>query len=46
MIDAIREHIGDLEELCLAEIELEHIKSGRSKLLFLEDVMKTYGLEN
>ena len=46
MIEAIREQIGDLEDLYLAEIELADIKAGRSKLVALEDVMKTYGMEN
>ena len=46
MIEAIREQIGDLEDLYLAEKELGDIKAGRSKLVSLDDVMKTYGLEN
>jgi RHH-type transcriptional regulator, rel operon repressor / antitoxin RelB len=46
MIEAIREQIGDLEDLYLAENELKEIKAGRSKLVSLEDVMKSYGLEN
>ena len=46
MIEAIREQIGDLEDLYMAEIELEDIKAGRSKLVALEDVMKSYGMEN
>jgi RHH-type transcriptional regulator, rel operon repressor / antitoxin RelB len=45
MIEAIREQIGDLD-LYLAENELKEIKAGRSKLVSLEDVMKSYGLEN
>jgi RHH-type transcriptional regulator, rel operon repressor / antitoxin RelB len=46
MIEAIREQIGDLEDIYLAEKELEAIKAGRSKLVSLKDVMKSYGLEN
>ncbi len=46
MIEAIREQIGDLEDIYLAEKELGEIKAGRSKLVSLEDVMKTYGVEN
>lgn len=46
MIEAIREQIGDLEDIYLAEKELEDIKAGRSKLVSLDDVMKSYGLEN
>ena len=45
-IEAIREQIGDLEDLYLAEKELGDIKAGRTKLVSLDDVMKTYGLEN
>jgi RHH-type transcriptional regulator, rel operon repressor / antitoxin RelB len=46
MIEAIREQIGDLEDLYLAEKELEGLKAGRSKLTPLADVMKSYGMEN
>ncbi len=46
MIEAIREQIGDLEDIYLAEKELGEISAGRSKLVSLEDVMKTYGMEN
>ncbi len=46
MIEAIREQIGDLEDIYLAEKELGDIKAGRSKLVSLEDVMKNYGMEN
>ena len=46
MIEAIREQIGDLEDLYLAEKELNDIKAGRSKLTPLEDVMKNHGMEN
>jgi RHH-type transcriptional regulator, rel operon repressor / antitoxin RelB len=46
MIEAIREQIGDLEDIYLAEKELAEIKAGRSKLVSLEDVMKSYGVEN
>jgi RHH-type transcriptional regulator, rel operon repressor / antitoxin RelB len=46
MIEAIREQIGDLEDIYLAEKELADIKAGRSKLVSLEDLMKTYGVEN
>jgi RHH-type transcriptional regulator, rel operon repressor / antitoxin RelB len=46
MIEAIREQIGDLEDIYLSEKELAEIKAGRSKLVSLEDVMKSYGVEN
>ena len=46
MIEAIREQIGDLEDIYLAEEEMQDIKAGRSQLTPLADVMKTYGMEN
>ncbi|MHB1360056.1 MAG: type II toxin-antitoxin system RelB family antitoxin [Rhodocyclaceae bacterium] len=45
MVEAIREHIDDLEDLYLAEQRLIEIRAGRSKTVSLEDVMKRYGLE-
>ena len=45
MIEAIRDHLDDLEDLYLAERELEDIRTGRSKTTSLEEVMKQYGLE-
>ena len=46
MIEAIREQIGDLEDVYLAERELKDIAAGRSTLTPLADVMKTHGMEN
>jgi RHH-type transcriptional regulator, rel operon repressor / antitoxin RelB len=46
MIEAIREQIGDLEDLYLAENELKEIKAGRSKLTPLADVIKSHGMDN
>ena len=46
MIAAIRELIGDLEDLYLAGKEVEEIKAGRSKLTSLAVVMKNHGMEN
>ncbi|MDN5836145.1 MAG: DUF6290 family protein [Nitrosospira sp.] len=43
---AICEHLDDLEDLYLAERELEAIRSGRSTTIPLADVMKRYGMEN
>lgn len=45
MIEAIRDHLDDLEDLYLAERELEDIRAGRSQTTSLEEVMKQYGLE-
>ncbi len=46
MIEAIREQIGDLEDLYLAEKRLGNIKSGKSKTTPLANVMKDYGLDD
>ncbi|MEO6293914.1 MAG: DUF6290 family protein [Burkholderiaceae bacterium] len=45
MIEAIKEHIEDLEDLYLAEQRLADLRSGKSKAIPLEEVMKRYGLE-
>lgn len=37
--------LDDLEDLYLAERELEAIRSGKSKTTPLEEVMKRYGME-
>lgn len=44
MLEAIREHLDDLEDLYLAEQRLIEIRAGRSKTIPLEEVMKRYGL--
>ena len=41
---AIVEHLDDLEDLYLAEHELEVIRAGKSETLPLEEVMKHYGM--
>jgi RHH-type transcriptional regulator, rel operon repressor / antitoxin RelB len=43
--EAIREHLDDLEDLNLAERELEAIRAGKSTTTPLADVMTRYGLE-
>jgi len=43
--EAITEHLEDLEDLYLAERELEAIRSGKSQTVPLEEVMKRYGME-
>lgn len=45
MIEAIRAHIDDLEDLYLSEQRLIANRAGKSKSIPLEDVMKRYGLE-
>ncbi len=44
MLEAIREHIDDLEDLYLAEQRLIDIQSGRSKTHSLEEVERSLGL--
>jgi len=45
MIEAIREHLDDLEDLYLAEQRLIALREGRSKSVPLEAVMRKHGLE-
>lgn len=42
--EAILTHLDDLEDVYLAERELEEVRAGRSSLTPLEDVMKAYGM--
>lgn len=44
MIEAIKEHIEDLEDLYLAEKRLADFRAGRSKTYSLEDVERELGL--
>jgi len=44
--EAILEHLDDLEDLYLAERELEAVRAGKSKTISLEELMKQYGLED
>jgi len=44
--EAIREHLGDLEDLYLAEQRLIHIQSGKTKTTPLEELMKQHGLDD
>ena len=46
MTEAIIEHLSDLEDIYLAEKRLEDIRSGKTKTVPLEDVMKAHGLED
>ena len=45
MIEAIKEHLDDLEDLYLAEQRLIDIQDGKSQAVPLEEVMRSYGLE-
>jgi RHH-type rel operon transcriptional repressor/antitoxin RelB len=42
--EAILEHLDDLEDIYLAQKRLEDIRSGRSKTISLEEVMKRHGM--
>ncbi len=44
MVEAIRQHIDELEDMYLAERELLAVRAGHSQLVPLEDVMKRYGM--
>ena len=44
--EAILEHLDDLEDVYLAEKELEDLRAGRSTTVPLKDVMKEYGLDD
>ena len=46
MIEAILEHLDDLEDLCLAEQRLIDIRAGKSQTVPLEEVIERYGLES
>lgn len=44
MVEAIIEHLDDLEDLCIAEQRLIDFRAGRSKTHTLEDVERSLGL--
>lgn len=46
MIEAIREHLDDLEDLYLAEKRLTEIRLGKAGTVALGDLMKRHGVEN
>jgi RHH-type rel operon transcriptional repressor/antitoxin RelB len=46
MVEAIREHLDDLEDLYLAEKRLIDLRAGKSETIPLTEVMKQYGLEH
>lgn len=43
---AIQEHLDDLEDIYLAEKELDDLASGRSKTVSLEEVARSLGLDD
>ena len=46
MIEAIRDHLDDLEDLYLAEQRLADIQSGQTQTIALEELMKLHDLED
>jgi RHH-type transcriptional regulator, rel operon repressor / antitoxin RelB len=44
--EAILQHLEELEDVYLAEKRLEAVRSGRSRTVPLEKVMRRYGLED
>jgi len=44
--EAVLEYLDDLEDLYLAEHELEEIRAGRTVTTPLAEVMKRYGMED
>jgi RHH-type rel operon transcriptional repressor/antitoxin RelB len=46
MIEAIRDHLDDLEDLYLAEQRLIDHRDNKSQTVPLEKIMKRYGLES
>lgn len=45
MVEAIREHLGDLEDYYEAHAIAQDIKAGKRKTIPLEDVMKKYEMD-
>ncbi len=46
MLEAIKQHISDLEDLYLAEQRLINIRTGKTQPVPIEEVMKRYGMES
>ncbi len=46
MIEAITDHLDDLEDIYLAEQRLADLRAGKSDTVSLEDLMRRYGLED
>lgn len=44
--EAIEEHLADLEDVYLADRELEKIRAGKSSLVPLEELIKQYGVDD
>ena len=44
--EAVLEHLDDLEDLYLAEREMEAVRSGNAQTIPLDQLLKRYGLED
>ena len=44
--EAILQHLGEMEDIYLAEKRLEAVRAGRSRAIPIEQVMRRYGLED
>lgn len=44
--EAILQYLDDLEDIYLAEKQLQAVRSGRSRTVPLEKIMRRYGLED
>ena len=42
--EAILQHLGELEDLYLAEHALKRIRAGKDGVILIEKVMKSYGM--
>ena len=45
VLEAVLEHLGDIEDVFIAEQRLMDLRAGKSETVPLEDVMREYGLE-
>lgn len=45
MIEAIREHLGDLEDVYLAEQRLIDLRAGKSRTVPLDEVIGRHGMD-
>lgn len=46
MLEAIQEHLDDLEDLYIAEQRLIDLRAGKSETVPLDEVMKRYGMDD
>ena len=46
MLEAIKQHLDELEDLYLADQRLQDVRAGRSMTHSLDDVERTIGLED